>query len=219
MGVRISIMQPYFAPYAGYFRLMCDVDAFVVLDQVQFSRSGWVRRNRLRRLNGNLDWLSLPLASAPTDTAILDLSYTPHAEAWAAKASRRFRALREPTPQVSRCLPLLEPTEIPCDSLLRLLGRFSETLGIVPTFIRQSELPLPAGLRGAERIYEICRQLGAERYVNSPGGRDLYDREAFRRRGIELEFLPDYRGPMDSILQRLNDASPHEIAAEIRANL
>jgi hypothetical protein len=212
-------MQPYFAPYAGYFRLMCDVDAFVVLDEVQFSRSGWVRRNRLRRLDGNLDWLTLPLAAAPTSTAILDLSYAPQLEAWASKASRRFGALREPTPQVRNCLPLVEPMETPCESLLRLMTRFTETLGIVPRFIRQSELELPAGLRGAERIYEICRQLGADRYVNSPGGRDLYDREAFRRHGVALELLPDYRGPMESILQRLNDAPAHQIAAEIRANL
>jgi hypothetical protein len=212
-------MQPYFAPYAGYFRLMCDVDVFVVLDQVQFSRGGWVRRNRLRRLNGTLDWLTLPLASAPTDTAILDLSYAPQAEAWESKASRRFGALREPAPQVRSCLPLIKATETPCDSLLRLLVRFTETLGMVPRFIRQSELPLPAGLRGADRIYEICRQLGADRYVNSPGGRDLYDYDAFRRHGVALEFLPDYRGPMESILQRLNDAPAHEIAAEIRANL
>jgi hypothetical protein len=212
-------MQPYFAPYAGYFRLMCDVDAFVVLDQVQFSRGGWVRRNRLRRLNGALDWLTLPLASAPTDTAILDLSYSSHVEAWASKASRRFGALCEPSPQVRECLPLVEAMETPCDSLLRLMARFTDTLGIAPRFIRQSELLLPAGLRGAERIYEICRQLGADRYVNSPGGRDLYDRDAFRRHGIALEFLPDYRGPMESILQRLNDTPAHDIAAEIRANL
>jgi hypothetical protein len=198
---------------------MCDVDAFVVLDEVQFSRSGWVRRNRLRRLNGTLDWLTLPIASAPTSTAIRDLSYSPQLEAWASKASRRFEALAEPAPQVSNCLPLVEPMETPCESLVRLMTRFAETLGVVPRFIRQSELELPAGLRGAERIYEICRQLGADRYVNSPGGRDLYDREAFRRHGVALEFLPDYRGPMESILQRLNDAPAHQIAAEIRANL
>ena len=219
MGVRISVMQPYFAPYAGYFRLMCDVDAFVVLDQVQFPRTGWVHRNRLRRLDGFQDWLTLPLARAPVSTAILDLAFAPQVEAWTLKAARRFEALRQPASDVLACLPLVEATETPCNSVVRLLARFAKTLGIVPNVIRQSELPLPVGLGGAERIYEICRQLGADRYVNSPGGRSLYDHEAFRRRGVTLEFLPDYRGPMDSILQRLNDAPAREVAAEIRANL
>lgn len=219
MGVRISVMQPYFAPYAGYFRLMCDVDAFVVLDQVQFPRSGWVHRNRLRRLDGALAWLTLPLARAPVDTAILDLSYGPRAGVWAANVSRRFAALREPAPQVRACLPLVDATESPCETLLRLLARFAETLGIAPRVVRQSELALPSGLKGAERIHEICRLLGADRYVNSPGGRDLYDHDAFRRRGVTLEFLPEYRGPMDSILQRLHETPAHDIANEIRANL
>lgn len=219
MGVRISVMQPYFAPYAGYFRLMCDVDAFVVLDQVQFPRGGWVHRNRLRRLDGSLAWLTLPLARAPRDTVIADLAYAPGKKTWAANASRRFVALREPAPQVDRCLPLIGAAESPCESLLRLLGRFAETLGIAPRVVRQSELPLPPELKGPERIYEICAQLGAVRYVNSPGGRDLYDPDAFRRRGVALEFLPEYRGPMDSILQRLHDAPAHDIANEIRANL
>ena len=219
MGVRISVMQPYFAPYAGYFRLMCDVDAFILLDQVQFPRTGWVHRNRQRRLDGTLAWLTLPLARAPLDTAILDLSYAPGADTWALNASRRFAALAEPSPQVRDCLPLVDDAETPCEGLLRLLARFAERLGIAPRVIRQSELALPPGLKGPERIHEICRQLGADRYVNSPGGRDLYDADAFRRRGVALEFLPDYRGPMDSILQRLHETPAHDIANEIRANL
>lgn len=212
-------MQPYLAPYAGYFRLMCDVDAFVILDQVQFPRRGWVHRNRLRLPDGRLGWLTLPLAYAPLPATILDLAFAPDVDAWASGVSRRFPALREPGPQARDCLPLVEPGETPCESLLRLMTRFSEALGVTPRFVRQSELPLPAGLTGVERIYEICRQLGADRYVNSPGGRHLYDLATFRSRGLELEFLPDYRGPMDSILQRLNEAPARAIAAEIRANL
>lgn len=219
MGARVSVMQPYFAPYGGYFRLMCDVDAFVVLDLVQFPRGGWVHRNRLRRLDGRLDWLTLPLVRAPLETGIRDLAFAPRTEAWASRASRRFAALREPPTQIRNCLPLIDAAESPCDNLLRLLTRFAEMLGMAPRLIRQSELPLPVGLDGAERIYEICRQLGADRYVNSPGGRDLYDRDDFRRRGLTLEFLPGYRGPMDSILQRLADAPADQIADEIRANL
>jgi hypothetical protein len=212
-------MQPYFAPYAGYFRLMWNVDAFVVLDQVQFPRRGWVHRNRLRRLDGALDWLTLPLAYAPRDAFIRDLSFAPEVAAWTSKNARRFAALREPAPQVRDCLPLVAAEETLCECLLRLMTRFAETLGITPRFVRQSELSLPAGLGGAERIYEICRQFGADAYVNSPGGRNLYDSGAFRRRGVKLELLPDYRGPMDSILQRLNDTPAREVAAEIRANL
>jgi hypothetical protein len=43
----IAVMQPYFIPYAGYFRLFAASDLFVIYDCVQFPRRGWVQRNRL----------------------------------------------------------------------------------------------------------------------------------------------------------------------------
>ena len=55
---RIAAMQPYFLPFAGYFRLMCDVDVFVLLDDVQFRKGGWIHRNRLRTRTGDLSWLT-----------------------------------------------------------------------------------------------------------------------------------------------------------------
>ena len=67
---RIAAMQPYFLPFAGYFRLMCDVDVFVLLDDVQFRKGGWIRRNRLRTRTGDLSWLTLPLVKAPVTTLI-----------------------------------------------------------------------------------------------------------------------------------------------------
>ena len=57
----VAIMQPYFAPYAGYFRLLATTDLFVVYDCVQFPRRGWVHRNQLPDAAGKLDWLTLPL--------------------------------------------------------------------------------------------------------------------------------------------------------------
>jgi hypothetical protein len=45
---RIAIMQSYFLPYAGYFRLMYDIDAFVMVNSTRFPRRGWGHRNRLR---------------------------------------------------------------------------------------------------------------------------------------------------------------------------
>ena len=38
--MKLGIMQPYFFPYAGYFRLFAHVDEFVIFDCVQFRRRG-----------------------------------------------------------------------------------------------------------------------------------------------------------------------------------
>jgi hypothetical protein len=68
-------MQPYFMPYAGYFRLLAATELFVVYERVQFPRRGWVPRNKLADAHGQPQWLTMPLASAEVDTAICDLRF------------------------------------------------------------------------------------------------------------------------------------------------
>src|SRR5579863_1912009 len=62
--VIVSIMQPYFFPYVGYFQLIAESDIFVFHDDVQYIKGGWVNRNRIVNLNGDPVWLTLPVAAA-----------------------------------------------------------------------------------------------------------------------------------------------------------
>ncbi len=83
--------------------------------------------------------------------------------------------------------------------------------------MRSSSLNVPAQVRGQDRILEIARRLGASRYVNAPGGRDLYDSDAFAEAGIELRFLPEYAGPHASILTRILQEHRDDLARDILA--
>ena len=53
--MKLAIMQPYLFPYIGYFQLLDAADRFVVYDDVQFIKGGWINRNRLL-VNGQ-PWL------------------------------------------------------------------------------------------------------------------------------------------------------------------
>jgi hypothetical protein len=217
---RISVMQPYFLPYAGYFRLLCNVDAFVVLDVVQFPRHGWVHRNQLRTHNRAPGWFTLPLAKAPLDTPITALRFRPTAADDIRRAIRRFPAASAP---VSRTRPLVEAVTAidrePAAFLTALLELTRDMLGLRVPVLRASELAWTPPPDRVERILSLCRHFNARAYVNAPGGRALYDAEVFRKSGIDLQFLPDYRGPGDSILQRLHDSSAADVRSEILANL
>jgi WbqC-like protein family len=59
----VSIMQPYFFPYIGYFQLAACSDIFVFHDDVQYIKGGWVNRNRILR-DGQPRWLTLPVRKA-----------------------------------------------------------------------------------------------------------------------------------------------------------
>lgn len=219
--MRIAIMQPYFLPYAGYFRLFCGVDAFVVLDDAQFPRRGWVHRNRLRRQDGQLAWLSLPLQRAARETPIREMTFHARVDSlWPARA-RAFPACVSPRANTESIVDCMNRTEgTLTDYLARLLRVTLEAIDMAPPpIIRASGLDTEPDCDRAGRIIALCRKLGATSYVNAPRGRELYHPERFAAYGIELNFLPEYRGDLSSILQRLHDEPAASIRREIECNL
>jgi hypothetical protein len=214
--VTIAIMQPYFIPYAGYFRLFAASDLFVIYDCVQFPRRGWVHRNRLVDATGTERWLTLPIAKAPRDTLICDLRFSIDARHIVAQCMRSFPLLttvREPRPEILETLRDVGGT--PVDYIERLLHDVVSHLGLRWEVMRSSSLGLPDSLHGQNRIVEIARRLGATRYVNAPGGRSLYDPLVFEDAGIELRFLDDYRGSSASILSRMLEEDADSLAQEV----
>jgi len=213
----VAIMQPYFVPYAGYFRLLAAADLFVIYDCVQFPRRGWVHRNRLPDATGELQWLTLPLAKAPRDAAIRDLAFRPDAAQAMAAEMRRFPLLSAEDPH-GLVDAVRDVAGAPLDYIERLLALAAGALGLPWRVLRSSSLEIPPDVRGQERILAIAEAVGAKRYVNPPGGRELYRHDRFAEAGVELRFLSDYEGGYASILARLLQEPADAVATEIRAN-
>lgn len=212
----IAIMQPYFLPYAGYFRLIAQTDIFVIYDCVQFPRRGWVHRNKLVDANGQEQWLTLPLSPAPQDTLIRDLAFPDDATLTLAERLRPFPVAMRPGLHT----PLLERVRRvearPVDYISGLLEEAVRLLNLPWNVVRSSSLEVADHFRGQARILEIARRLGATRYLNAPGGRDLYGTETFAEAGIELSFLEPWTGAGGSILQRLADDDLSALAHQVR---
>ncbi len=204
-------MQPYFFPYAGYFRLMAASDLFVVLDDVQFHRRGRVHRCEVAAGR----WLTLPLARAPRSVAINRLNWAPDAPRQLERRLERAGIVRDaiPPPLRDHLFGTLPPVLDFLENGLKIVTRM---LGLPVHFQRSSDLSLPGDLRGQDRILAILETLGADCYVNAPGGRSLYQPQAFAERGITLNFLPSYRGCHFHLLPWLLDSGA---AARIRAEI
>jgi hypothetical protein len=215
----VAIMQPYFLPYAGYFRLFAATDLLVIYDCVQFPRRGWVHRNRLVDASGKERWLTLPLAKSPQRTLIRDLRFPPDAADILAERLRSFSGLAQAPRAASPIMEALHDVSgTPVSYIERLLNRVVVYLDLPWNVVRSSSLGVPESFRGQDRILEVARRVGAREYVNAPGGRHLYDRNAFAQAGIELRFLSDYSGPSASILARILSEDPHDLAKDIRAS-
>jgi WbqC-like protein family len=212
----IAIMQPYFIPYLGYFRLFAACDLFVIYDCVQFPRRGWVHRNRLVDAQGSLRWLTLPLDRIPRDGLIRDLRFGPDA---AETFRGRLRPFRFDTRNATAVEPMMQAFHDigghPVDYIETLLREVVHYFGLPWRALRSSSLAIPQSYRGQDRILAIVERLGARRYINAPGGRELYEPQRFAAAGIELAFLPDYSGANTSVLGRILNENKDDLMREI----
>ena len=209
-------MQPYFFPYAGYFRLFAATDLFVVLDDVQFPRRGWVHRNRLHTASGDTAWLTLPIEKTPQSASITDQRLRPDADATIDEQRRRFPVFDDPRATGNEVVAALRPAAGGLvDYLEPQLAAVCARLGLDTPMQRASELAIDPELRAADRLIAIALALGADTYVNSPGGRALYDEHTFASRGLTLEFLPDHDGPFTSMLERVILEPADDLRSEI----
>lgn len=219
--MKVAIMQPYFMPYAGYFRLFAAVDIFVALDCVQFPRRGWVHRNRFTDQKGELQWLTVPLKKGDRDgTRICDLQFQDNVNALLLDETRRFRSLKTIQQDHSTFADILFDTQVsPSEYFISALSKMAKLLGIERPIVRSSTLDVDPRFRAQERIIEIAKLVGATDYINSPGGVDLYDEMAFKKAGLTLAFLSSYRGSVSSILERVIEDGIDLVAKEIHQNV
>lgn len=69
--MKMAIMQPYLFPYIGYWQLISAVDKFVLLDDVNFIKRGYINRNSIL-INGKAHMFSIPIRKASQNRLIMD---------------------------------------------------------------------------------------------------------------------------------------------------
>jgi hypothetical protein len=187
--LRIAVMQPYFFPYIGYYQLMAAIDHFVLLDDVNFIKRGYVNRNEIL-LNGKRHRITLELRNASQNRKIDEIAIGTnggklletirHAYAHATHFASVYPLIAE---SVFDSGPLL------IDVLEMSIRKTRELLDISTEISRSSGLGIDEDVRGEDRIISLCNALHADEYINPPGGRGLYHRSSFENHGIRLFFL------------------------------
>lgn len=187
--MKVAIMQPYFFPYLGYFQLIHSVDTFVIYDDVNYIKRGWVNRNYV--LAGReKSRLTLQLDGASQNLQINQIKVGNNRE----KLVKTIQHGYSRAPYFESAFPLVRDIilckEINLASYLtESLRKLSVYLGIDVKWLLSSELEKNTALRGQGKIIEICNVLGASQYINLPGGRELYEADEFKKHNIELSFL------------------------------
>jgi hypothetical protein len=196
---RIALMQPYFLPYLGYFQLIAASDCFVVYDNVQFIKNGWIERNRYL-LDGEPKWFGLPLAKGSHTQMIMERHVSPHFDD-AALLNKLAFAYRK-APHVERTLTWLEALlKLPARNIAEFnelaLRSCCSLLKVNTPIIRASEWAPVSLARAQDRVIEVIQAVGGTSYLNPVAGGSMYDATDFQQAGYTLELLkpslPTYR--------------------------
>ncbi|NQZ87250.1 MAG: WbqC family protein [Colwellia sp.] len=198
--MKLAIMQPYFLPYIGYFQLIKAVDKFIIYDDVNFIKKGWINRNNLL-VNGQPFLFSVPLIKASQNRKINEIKMVESQE-WHRKLLKTININYKKAPYFYEASSLIEKifsykTNNISDYATNALKIICQYLGITTEIIPSSTIYRNSELIGKNRIIDICLKENASIYINASGGKKLYDETSFLENNIELKFicgeLPMYR--------------------------
>ena len=191
MDKKISIMQPYFLPYIGYWQMLNYADEFVVYDNIEYTKKGWINRNQF--LNHNEPkYFTLPLAKAS------DFAYINNRQLASIfdkkKLLNQIKSAYQKAPNFKETFELIEeilqnPEQNLFDYILNSIASVTSYLDINTKIIKSSEIPNNHLLKSQDRVINISKALLAHEYINPISGAHLYNAKTFEDNGIQLNFL------------------------------
>lgn len=167
----------------------------MVYDNIQYTKKGWINRNRYLK-NGKDAMFSLPLKKASDYSDVRDRQLADCFDK--KKLLNQIRASYQKAPYFDQVFDLF--CSIVNYSELNLFNyvfysieMLCDHLGLTTKLLISSSLDIDNALKAQEKVIAICNRLGAERYINVVGGKNLYATETFNNAGIELLFMEPKR--------------------------
>ena len=185
-------MQPYFFPYIGYFQLINAVDIFVIYDDVNFIKRGWINRNRIL-VDGSADFFIVPCKKV-SQNKLINETETALDENEKTKLLKTFYYAYHKAPYFDAVFKLVEETlnkdfrtiaHLATESIMAVC----KYLDIKTRIISSSVIFNNHLLKKADRLIDICKKLNANTYINPIGGANIYTKKDFMDRGVNLYFL------------------------------
>jgi len=193
-------MQPTYLPWMGYFDLIDQSDLFVFLDSVEFNDRSWQQRNRIK-VPGDSLWLTVPVLTKGRRHQVISDVIIDKSRNFNDKHLRTIGQFYRKAPFHERCMEVLQGAlqkdhDRLADLNTDLILFICRELGIKTEFVRSSTLGVEG--RKTELLVDICKKLGARRYLSAAGSREyIEENDLFTVNGIGLAYHeyahPEYR--------------------------
>jgi hypothetical protein len=193
--MKLGIMQPYFFPYIGYFSLISATDKWVIFDDIQYIRHGWVNRNRILHPVNGWQYIIMPLKQHARDTHICNIE-TLETYNWRNKIIGQLAHYKKKAPYFEETMFILSKCFEHNESNLSKFNTYylktiCEYLEIMFDYsiFSEMELDLKEVSHPGDWALEISTRLSAAEYINPFSGKDIFDKIKFDKRNINLLFL------------------------------
>ncbi|MFT4222182.1 WbqC family protein [Dysgonomonas sp.] len=189
--MKLGIMQPYFLPYIGYFQLLNAVDKYVIYDNIQFTKKGWINRNRILQ-NGKDALITIPVEKDSDYLNICQRSVSSGFDK--KKLLNQIKESYRKAPYFDEVMPLTEEIVNYDDNNLfdyiyHSIVKICGYLRIDTELIVSSTIDIDHSLKGQAKVIAICKTLEATEYYNAIGGQELYSITDFEKENIKLNFV------------------------------
>ena len=191
----VSIHQPQYLPWLGYFDKIARADVFVLLDTVQYRKNEWQNRNRIKTDRGP-QWLTVPVTYR-FPQLICEVGVN-NQERWQHRQHQALVTNYRKAPHWGRLEGFFDEVfsrswETLSELNIHVVKRLTAILGIQTPIHVASELGLfPED--PDERLIALTKRFGASTYLAGNGGHGYMDMEKYRQAGVEAIFQ-DYRHP------------------------
>jgi len=188
----LSVNQPYFAPFPGFFYKACLCDVFVILDDVQFPRgTTWISRNRFKNHQGAL-WITVPVWKKGLGLQKITEVRICHEGRWAKKHLESLKTAYKNAPYLPEHMKFLEEMfsekrENLLDLNMALIHYLMGALAIKTKLVLLSDLNILS--TGNRRLVDLCAKLGASRFLAQTPAKKFLEEDSFQDAGIGITYV------------------------------
>lgn len=141
--MKIGIMQPYFFPYIGYWQLINAVDKYVIYDDVNYIKGGWINRNRIL-INDKPSFINLKMNGSSPNKLIKEI-HVSNDNRWKNKLLKSIELSYRKAPFFEMSFPIIEEIinhdEVNLSLYLEnLIKRIAEYLEMNTEFVLSSNI-------------------------------------------------------------------------------
>lgn len=186
----VSIHQPDFLPWLGFFDRWKRSDIYIVLDDVQFLRRGWHHRDRIKTANGPR-WLTVPVCKKDKYNQLIKDVKIDNSIKWRRDHLKTIELNYKKAPKFDYCFHKIaeiynKKHSFLIDFNMDLLKFSVSELRIKAPFEFASSFSI--NKTGNQRLIELVLAVGGKVYLTGTGSRDYLDEKLFLDAGIKVRW-------------------------------